>query len=355
MSRPAKGRCLKGLMMKLNNIFSDNMVFAEKRPVRVFGTGKGHAKVTFLGETKECLNNDSETWTVTFDPKDAGGPYELEVELDGEKKIFKNVYVGIVCLLTGQSNAELPLKDTNTSKFLFRDNPALRSYFVDRPWNGRETLASEEGWYVAEKETIGNWSAIGYLAGTTISTETGKAVGMILCYQGASIIESWLPEFPVEGIDIAPEDLHPDHAYPDYKAFNTPKAIYTAMFKAFAPFAFNYMIWYQGESDTTGAEAAVYDRYVAELIKGVKELFGIPKFRTALVQIADFQPRDEWHPEWWTDIQNAQKRAADSDPDIELVVAKDICESNEIHPPTKNALSERIAQKLLYGSKVLPY
>ena len=334
--------------MKLNNIFSDNMVLAEARPIRIFGTGKGIAKVTFLGDEKVCKNTDGDSWEVVFDAKEAGGPYELCADLDGEKTVLKNVYVGIVCLLSGQSNAELPLKDTNTSKVLYRDNPNVRCFFVDRPWNGREAMAAEEGWHVAEKNAIANWSAIGYLAGTSIATETGKAVGMIFCYQGASIIESWLPKFPIGGIVVPEADLHPDHAYPDYKAFNTPMAIYNAMLKAFAPFAFNYMIWYQGESDTTGAEAAVYDRYVAELLKGVKELFGIPKFKMALVQIADFKPRDEWHPEWWTDIQIAQKRAADSDPDIKLVVSRDICEDNEIHPPTKTALSERIAQTLLF-------
>nr|MCR5056765.1 hypothetical protein [Clostridia bacterium] len=65
-------------------------------------------------------------------------------------------------------------------------------------------------------------------------------------------------------------------------------------------------------------------------------------------QIADFKPRDEWHPEGWKAIQEAQKKAADSDPDIKLVVSRDICEDNEIHPPTKTALSERIAQTLLF-------
>ncbi len=323
------------------------MVLAEGRPVRIFGTGKGVAKVTFLGEEKVCNNMEDGCWEVVFDPKEAGGPYEIVADLGGEKTVLKNVYIGVVCLLCGQSNAELPLKDTNTSKVLYRDNPSLRCFFVDRPWNGREAMAAEEGWHVAEKETVGNWSAIGYLAGTSIATCTGKAVGMIFCYQGASIIESWLPGFPVGGIAVPEAELHPDHAYPDYKAFNTPMAIYNSMLKTFAPFAFNYMVWYQGESDTTTAEAAVYDRYVAELLKGIRELFRLPKFKTALVQIADFKPRDEWHPEGWKAIQEAQKKAADSDPDIELVVSRDICEENEIHPPTKTALSERIAQKLL--------
>ncbi len=339
--------------MTINSIFSDNMVLAEGRTIKVFGKGQGRVKVTFLGESRELVNADSEDWLVSFPPAEAGGPYEMTVDLDGEVRVFKNVYVGIVCLVTGQSNAELMLKDTNTSKELYRDDPMLRCYFVDRPWYGREALASCEGWHVAEKEGVAFWSAIGYLAGRTFTVETGKAVGMIFCYQGASIIESWLPEFPVDNIIIPQEELHPDHSYPDYSAFNKPSVIYNGMLKAFAPFGFSYLIWYQGESDTTGAEAEVYHKYVAALLKGIRELFGISKFRTALVQIADFKPRDEWHPEWWTAIQEAQKKAADSDPDVELVVSRDICESNEIHPPTKNALSERIAQKLLYGSKLI--
>lgn len=338
--------------MKLNTIFSDNMVFAENRPVRIFGTGKGRAKISFLGEEKECVNENDGDWLVTFEPKTAGGPYELSVELDGEKTVFKNVFVGIVCLVLGQSNAEMRLNQTNTSPVLYRDNPDLRSYYVDRPWYGKEELSSADGWNTATKDNVGTWSAIGYLTGTALATETEKAVGMIFCYQGASIIESWLGEFPVDGIIIPPEKLHPDHSYPDYVPFNRPGVIYNEMLSKFAPYAFNYVIWYQGESDTTGAEAEVYDRYVAALIQGIKDLFNVPKFRTALVQIADFRGRDEWEPGWWTDIQKAQKRAADNDPDIELCVCKDICEDNEIHPPTKTGISERIAQKLLHGSRI---
>lgn len=340
--------------MKLNTIFSDNMVFAENRPIRVFGTGRGCAKITFLGETVECKNDGDGAWLVTFGPKEAGGPYEMTVEIEGETKVFKNICIGIVCLVLGQSNAELKLCQTNTSKVLYRTNPKLRCYYVDRPWYGREELASEEGWLAAEKENVGLWSAIGYFAGTSLVTETDKAVGMIFCYQGASIIESWLGEFPVDGIVIPPEQLHPDHSYPDYTPFNRPGVIYNEMLKAFAPFGFNYVIWYQGESDTTGAEAKIYDRYVAALISGLKKLFDVPRFRTALVQIADFRGRDEWEPGWWTDIQAAQKRAADMDPDIELCICKDICEDDEIHPPTKIAIADRVAMKLLYGSKIIP-
>ena len=332
--------------MELNTIFSDRTVFAENLPIRVFGTGDGCVKVSFLGETAEACSF-GERWEVELAPREAGGPYEMEIELDGEKKVLSDVYVGKVYLIAGQSNAEFQLVTSNTSQELYRDDPLLRNYFVSRPWIETEALSSKDGWLPAKKETVGVWSAIGYLAGESVRNATGKAVGLISCYQGASVIESWLPREIADGIRLPDSQCYIDHYYPDFTPWNGNGIIYETMLKTFMPFAVNGVVWYQGESDTTVQEAAIYDRSMELLFACVRDMQRNPELPFVAVQIADYDYRKEYGPDGWKGIQLAQERAAQKDGLVKLVKCADICESSMIHPVTKNALAERIAFALL--------
>ena len=91
--------------MKLAELFTDNMVLAANKPLRVFGDGVGDVTINFLGKTytSKCYYGK---WEVELDPAPYGGPYQMEVILNGNSTILKNVYVGEVILLAGQSNIE---------------------------------------------------------------------------------------------------------------------------------------------------------------------------------------------------------------------------------------------------------
>ncbi|MBO7548404.1 MAG: hypothetical protein J6T77_00390, partial [Clostridia bacterium] len=49
----------------------------------------------------------------------------------------------------------------------------------------------------------------------------------------------------------------------------------------------------------------------------------------------------------WRGIQRAQELYCERDGNAYLVVSRDICETDCIHPPTKTALAQRIADALL--------
>lgn len=332
--------------MKLDSIFSDHMVFAENLPIRIFGSGAGSGEIRFLGEKAEA-RSDGERWAAELQPRAAGGPYELEVTLDGETRVFSDVYVGRVFLVAGQSNAEFPLCQSNTSEELYRSDACLRNYFVSRPWIPQEALSSEDGWLPAEKNRVGAWSALGYLAGRSVRTATGKAVGIISCYQGASVIESWLPKSIAEGARLPDSEVYIDHWYPEFTTWNANSVIYETMLSTVMPFSVNKVVWYQGESDTTVQEAAIYDKSAAALFDCIRRLQRNDGLGFVLVQIADYDHRKENDPDGWKGIQEAQERAAAADPLVTLVRSADICESSMIHPVTKNALAERIAAALL--------
>jgi sialate O-acetylesterase len=109
------------------------------------------------------------------------------------------------------------------------------------------------------------------------------------------------------------------------------------------PYSLSGVIWYQGESDTTVAEAKIYKDELECLIDTVRKEDKDEKLPFVIVQIADFDLRRD---DGWYGVQAAQAKAAAEIPDCALAVCRDVCESNEIHPPTKSKLAERIADNL---------
>ena len=80
---------------ELNPVFRDGLVLAAGKPVRVFGPGEGDVRVTFCGETRTAKGGP-DGWLVEFPSAEAGGPYELAVELDGRRTVLGDVRVGEV-------------------------------------------------------------------------------------------------------------------------------------------------------------------------------------------------------------------------------------------------------------------
>lgn len=50
---------------------------------------------------------------IELDPHDYVGPYCMTVTLDGEQAVFEDIHFGDVCLLGGQLNMQLKLREPN--------------------------------------------------------------------------------------------------------------------------------------------------------------------------------------------------------------------------------------------------
>ncbi|MBO4868461.1 MAG: hypothetical protein J5585_01980 [Clostridia bacterium] len=332
--------------MKLDPIFSDGVIFAENRPVRVFGEGDGPVTVRLCGAEKTVMPQDGR-WLAELPAMSAGGPYTLTVCCGGERAVINDVYVGIVYLLAGQSNAEFTLGESSEPESNYECDPLLRNHFVKRPWLDPDVFGADDGWRAARADTVARWSAIAYLAGRETRRLTGKAVGVVSCYQGASVIESWLPKNVADGFRLADSELMIDHYYKDYSTWNGNGVIYEKMLSPLAPFSFCGVIWYQGESDTSVPEGRIYDAELCRFMRTVRSDFMDPGLRFAVIQIADYDQRREYDPEGWKIIQRAQALAVDADGLSSLVVSADVCESTCIHPTHKTELSVRAAKALL--------
>lgn len=329
--------------MKLNPIFKSHMVFAAEKCIRIYGEGSGTAEICFANMIKK-IESSTDRWYVEFPPMTYGGPYQMTVNLNNECIILEDIYIGDVYLFAGQSNMQFKLHESNTPYEMYETNEKLRLFSTDRIEPG-EYYTAADGWIICEKESVKNWSALAYLAGNEIVKRKENAVGVITCYQGASVIESWVPAKTFEklNIHIPLEKKHIDHIQDIYADWNTDGKLYSYALSQVIPFSVSAVIWYQGESNTSIEESKVYARELEELIHIWRHDFKDAALPFVIVQIADYIERDD---DAWHGIQKAQADIQHSVSNVKTVKSADICETNEIHPPTKDKLARRIADAL---------
>lgn len=333
--------------LSLNAIFCDGMVLAANKPIRIFGTGEGSITVSFLQHQKTIVSKD-ENWLIELPASGYGGPYTMEITLDGEKHMLQNIYIGEVLLLHGQSNIEFKLWESSYPAEQYEGCDLLRLFSLSRI-RERDSYQPEDGWVACTAENAGNFSAIGYHVGCEIVKRKHCAVGLIACYQGASVIQTWLPEDTEEKLDICllPEERHADYYKETYRYWNVPGALYRYMVQKLAPYSLSRIIWYQGESNATPAEGAVYRQLLTALIQQRRIDFCDEKLPFVVVQLAEFLERAGLG---WSLVQRAQMQVSAEIPGVDTVVSADVCENNRIHPPTKYLLSKRIADVILKES-----
>ena len=257
----------KRYKMRLDGIFTSNAVFPEGKEIRIFGDGEGTAKVSFCGATAHAVSVGGR-WEAVLPAMERGGPYTLELELNGEHTALEGIYIGKVYIFAGQSNMQFKLYESTTSPEACRPSPKMRLFSTDRLEQG-EPFCFRDGWVEADRDNIDRWPAIPYLVSEYISEKENVAVGAITCYQGASVIESWVPcgAFKKIGIDIPVSELAPDHTYEKYRIWNGDGYLYSHTFSRIAPYSVNGVIWYQGESDTSVSEGREYAGELEELIR----------------------------------------------------------------------------------------
>ena len=112
--------------MLLNPLFSDNMVFAAGKPLRVFGNGDGDAVVRIGGREARAQSADG-SWVAELPGTlNVGKAYVLEVVLNGKLRTLHNVRMGEVWLMSGQSNMQFKLSESDTPEECYVDDPLLR-------------------------------------------------------------------------------------------------------------------------------------------------------------------------------------------------------------------------------------
>ena len=183
--------------VRLPQVISDCMVIQRDAPVKVWGWADPGEKVTVRFDGKHWFTQagDDGRWSVAMDPHPAGGPYLLEVN----EKIIRDVLVGDVWLLSGQSNQETPVERLvdRYPEIPVSNNHMVRMYKVptsDRPGEPQADIPQGERWHSAISSDVMNWKALAYFYAMEAYEKTGVPQGMMVSSLGGSRIESWIPE-----------------------------------------------------------------------------------------------------------------------------------------------------------------
>ncbi len=329
-------------MFKLNPIFTDEMILQANKPVRIYGEGDGDVTVTVGGNSVVTTAKDGK-WLVELPSRSYGEILDIKAECNDTVFTLKNVTFGDVYLLAGQSNIEFKLKDGVLDGEIF-ECPDVRFFSTANILND-DFYKPNDGWVKCDKISAPELSSIGYYFAREDYKKNPRPIGFVAACQGGSVIQTWLSKKAIEELDaLFPEGGVPwDKRSPNSYEWNAKSYLHDFAFSQVVPFSFGTVIWYQGESNTSTNESQIYDLLLLKLIESWRDELMNDSLRFVIIQIANYDARPD---EPWARVQKKQEFVASQCPNTVLVKSADVCETDNIHPPTKHLLAKRISESI---------
>ncbi|MEJ2494998.1 MAG: glycosyl hydrolase family 2, partial [Ignavibacteriaceae bacterium] len=169
-------------------IFSDNMVLQQNTQVSFWGKAEPGSKVSIeasWGESASTTVNEDHSWLVKIKTPEAGGPYEVKLQVGDSTVTYKNVLTGEVWLCSGQSNMEMPLQGwlpespvkNSKEEIENSDYPQIRLFTVQRAFSNEEEFNCVGKWEECNPTTSPTFSATAYFFGRKLYEELKIPVG----------------------------------------------------------------------------------------------------------------------------------------------------------------------------------
>lgn len=337
--------------LRLHKTLSDHMVVQRDRPIPIGGWARPGQTVTVTvtvtveGDSTliaTALVDEKGRWRATLPARAVGEPFSILVASGGKRLELKNVLAGDVWLVAGQSN----MNYTASRSPLVADWmdqldawPTVR-YLKLKPVPATEPrdepeLDGGKAWFAVDAKNAGPCSAVGLIFGVELSQAMGVPVGLIQAARGGTPIESWMSPGSLKSyLEVDASQSTGGRAHAAY--FNT-------MIHPLADRPIRGVAWYQGES--SAYDPGTYRRLLPAMITGYRHHFDSPEAVFAVVQLPSFGG-EGWptRDECWPWLREVQQQVADEMDGVELAVTLDQGEFNDIHPPQKVEVGQRLAQ-----------
>lgn len=373
--------------LQMPELYSDNMILQQKKPVRIAGTANAGESVSVLiaGQKKQTQAADNGKWEITLDPLTAGNGYTLQIETPSRKLSYSNVAVGEVWLCSGQSNMAFRVNQSVESQrkaFLdfARKKPDIRLYDMKPNWEtysvewdasvldslNRLQYYKNTGWQPCDENTADRFSAVAFAFGQMLSDSLHVPIGLILNAVGGSPAEAWVDrktlefEFPDILSNWKQNDFIQDWVR-ERASLNVKKAdnklqrhpyepcyLYEAGILPLDRYTIGGIIWYQGESNAHNKEA--HEKLFRLLTQSWRSNWGeeLPFYYVQLSSID--RPS-------WTWFRDSQRKLMQTIPNSGMAVCSDLGDSLDVHPRHKREVGERLAYWALnktYGHPAVP-
>ena len=374
------------------DVLSDGMVLQRGVKLPVWGTADPHESVTvrFAGQVKKTTAGADGKWRVELSPlRTNDKPQTLTIAGTNTIEV-KDVLVGEVWLVAGQSNMQLTLPETANGDAIVAaaNDPQMRLFNVSRKVAFHHADPPLARWLPTTPDSVKEFSAAGYYFGVELRKELHVPVGIINSSFGGSQAEAWTPvEYLLANPDLKPcvdreqtwneerprvqaeydqkmkawratagkakqEGTRPPRApaVPDaLREYRIAASIYNGMIAPLIPFAIRGAVWYQGESNEERAQQ--YGILLPVMIRAWRERWGEGDFPFGIVQLPNYRdPKPEPADEAWSFLREAQRRTVLATKNSGLIVTIDIGEAHDIHPKDKLDVGRRMARWALAGA-----
>jgi len=273
-----------------------------------------------------------ETFTAMLAGIPVGGPYTVTLAVGDEKLTVADVLVGDVWIAAGQSNME----GCGDLRYAATPIPQVHAFYM------------HDCWGVAQDPLHTLWNTVDRVhaeifgmppsppSGTPLRgagpalpfaqemyRQTGIPQGIIACAHGGTSMAQWDPKLKRKG----------------------GGSLYGATLRRVQKNGGRVagMIWYQGCSDASPADAALYTARMKALIRNLRNDLHSPTLPVAIVQISRLYNCGGPSPAW-NAIQDQQRRLPDVIPHTTTVAAIDLALDDAIHigAPDVNRLGARL-------------
>src|SRR5690349_17604860 len=384
-------------IVSLPDVLRDGMVLQQNQKVPIWGKADPGETVVvkFAGRARTATASADGTWLVKLDPIPANATPATMI-ISGRNTIeLKDILVGEVWLVAGQSNMQRLLSETANGEAAIAaaNHPLIRLFNVSRQVAFKHANPPLARWQACSPQSVKEFSAAGYYFGVELERELRVPIGLINASYGGSQAEAWTPvEYLLASPDLRPtvdrtkvwneersrvraeydEAIKkwradadkataagarpsPSPAVPDaLREYRIAASIYDGMIAPLLPFYIRGAIWYQGESNE--ARAQQYGILLPTMIKAWRERWGEGDFPFGIVQLPNYRdPKSEPADEPWSHIREAQRRTSLNTPNTGLIVTIDVGEAHDIHPKDKLTVGKRMAHWAMadvYGRKL---
>jgi sialate O-acetylesterase len=370
----------------LPDVIGPAMVLQRDRPVPIWGQAEAGEVVTvrFAGQLKKTIAGSDGKWLVKLDPLHTNAS-PATMTISGRNTIdLKDILVGEVWLVAGQSNMQRLLSETTNGEAAIAaaDQPLIRLFNVSRQVAFKHKPPPLAQWQACSPESVKEFSAAGYYFAVELQKELKVPIGLINSSYGGSQAEAWTPvDYLLASDDLRPtvertkiwdserpkvkeqyeEQLkqwraeadkakatgarpQPSPAVPDaLREYRIASSIYDGMIAPLIPFSIRGAFWYQGESNE--ARAQQYGWLLPTMIKAWRERWLEGDFPFGVIQLPNYRdPKPEPADEAWSHVREAQRRTAVTTRNTGLIVTIDIGEAHDIHPKNKLDVGKRMAR-----------
>jgi sialate O-acetylesterase len=363
-------------------VFSDHAILQRDRPLPIWGRADPREviTVTFRDRTVATTTHPNGRWMLVLDPlsvNERGA--ELIVNGHETRLVVRDVLVGDVWLISGQSNMEWPVRKAQDAarEIAAADFPRIREVKID---HAVATAVAESvntsGWRAASCGTVGEFSAVGYYFAREIHRATGVPIGIVNCTYGGTNIEAWMSDEARASTSVAAKlerrwtqarQLWPPEKVAAYRAEYAaweqaelranatdtknplpwppppatddsparPGGLFNAMVAPLQPVALRGILWYQAEGNEDQPEE--YAELFTTLIRSWRDGWTQPGLPFYFVQLPNYETDRDWAA-----LREAQA-AALALPATGMAVTIDIGEPGDIHPRNKQEVGRRLA------------